>query len=161
MLREVSVPGYLEGFPVLLGRDASGLIFSPNTEWAERLSPGAARVLRDALSQRIGSTRVVMDGEGRIPDADLTIEFLALDPQGAALRLDARWFISCTMGSGHGGRTRLEVPIANATPGAVAAVTGEALARLAQTLAAEIACPEALAWPVEPRGSDTQQKGQP
>jgi hypothetical protein len=55
-----------------------------------------ARVLRDALSQRLHASRVLVAGERRIPDIDLTVEFLALDPQGTALQFDARWLFSCT-----------------------------------------------------------------
>jgi uncharacterized lipoprotein YmbA len=140
MLREVSVPGYLDGFPVLLGRDGDALVYSRNTEWAERLSLGAARVLRDVMSQRLGTSRMIIAGDGRSPDADLTVEFFALDPQGAVVQLDARWFFSCAGGGGRGGRTRLRVPMAAATPGAVAAATGEALAQFGDVLAAELPC---------------------
>jgi hypothetical protein len=56
------------------------------------------------------------------------------------LQLDAQWFFSCAGGGGRGGRTRLRVPMAAATPGAVAAATGEALAQLGDVLAAELPC---------------------
>jgi len=139
LLREVSVPGYLDSFPVVVGRDGSALVVSKNTEWAERPSAGVARVLRDALSQRLEASRVLVAGERRLPDVDLTVEFLALDPRGTDLYLDARWVFSCTAGrGGRGGRTQLQVPMASATPPAVAAATSEALARLADELAQAI-----------------------
>lgn len=139
LLREMNVPGYLDGFPVVVGRDGSALVVSKNTEWAERPSTGVARVLRDALSQRLDASRVLVAGERRIPDVDLTVEFLALDPQGGVLRLDARWFFSCTAEHGsRAGRSQLDVPLAAATPGAVAAATTEALARFADALVNEI-----------------------
>lgn len=135
LLREVSVPGYLDSFPVVVSRNGSALVVSQNTEWAERPSAGVARVLRDALSQRLGASRVLVAGERRIPDADLSVEFLALDPQEHALHLDARWFFSCAAArGGRGGRTQLQVPMASATPPAVAAATSEALARFADAL---------------------------
>jgi uncharacterized lipoprotein YmbA len=135
LLREVSVPGYLDSFPVVVSRNGSALVVSQNTEWAERPSAGVARVLRDALSQRLGGSRVLIAGDGRIPDADLMVEFLALDPQEAALHLDARWSFSCTAAGGsRGGRTRLDVAMAAATPAAVAAASSEALARFAGVL---------------------------
>jgi len=135
LLREVTVPGYLDTFPVIVGRDASGLVVSKNTEWAERPSAGVARVLRDALSQRLDASRVLVAGERRIPDVDLTVEFLALDPQANALHLDARWFFACTAVRGSSaGRTRLDVPLASPTPAGVAAATTTALARLAEVL---------------------------
>ena len=135
LLRELTVPGYLDTFPVIVGRGASGLVVSKNTEWAERPASGVARVLRDALSQRLDASRVLVAGERRIPDVDLTVEFFALDPQGTALHLDARWFFACTALRGSSaGRTRLDVPLASATPAAIAAATTAALARLADAL---------------------------
>jgi uncharacterized lipoprotein YmbA len=137
LVREVSVPAYLDGFPVVIGRRGSALVVSRDTEWAERPSTGATRVLRDALSERLGPSRVLIAGDRRIPDADLTVEFFALDPQPGTLHLDARWSFSCTAGrGGRAGRTRLEVPMGGATPEAVAAGTSDALARLADVLAA-------------------------
>ena len=136
VVREVSLPAYLDGFPVVIARTGSALVVSRNTEWAERLSTGATRVLRDALSERLGPSRVLIAGDGRIPDADLTVEFLALDPQPGALRLDARWSFSCTdRRGGRTGRTQLEVPMVAVTPQAAAAATSDALARLADLLA--------------------------
>ena len=135
LLRELTIPGYLDSFPVVVGRDGSALVVSKDTEWAERASLGVARVLRDALSQRLDAERVLVAGERRLPDVDLTVEFLALDPQGTALHLDARWFFSCTAARGsRAGRSQLEVPLTNATPAAVASATSAALARLADVL---------------------------
>ena len=135
LLRELTVPGYLDSFPVVVSRDGSALVVSKNTEWAERPSAGVARVLRDALSQRLDASRVLVAGERRIPDADLTVEFLALDPRGTTLHLDARWFFSCTAGRGsRAGRTQFNVPLASAAPAAVAAATTAALARFADVL---------------------------
>lgn len=136
-VREVSVPGYLDGFPVVIGRNAGALVVARDTEWAERPSVGATRVLRAALSERLGASRVLIAGDGRIPDADLSVEFLALDPQQGALHLDARWSFSCRAGRhGRAGRTQLDVPMGGATPQAAAVSTSEALARLAEILAA-------------------------
>lgn len=136
LVREVTVPAYLDGFPVVIGRKGSSLVVSRDTEWAERPSSGATRVLRDALSERLGPSRVLIAGDRRIPDADLTVEFLALDPQADTLQLDARWSFSCTAGrGGRAGRTQLQVPLAGATPQAAAEATSNAVARLADVLA--------------------------
>jgi uncharacterized lipoprotein YmbA len=150
LLRSLSLPGYLDNFPVVIGRQGSALMVSHKTEWAERLSDAVARVLRDALSQRLGPARVLIAGDGRIPDADLAVEFLALDPQRGALRLDARWTFSCTARGrpSHAGRTRLQVPLEAATAPTVAAATADALGRLADVLAREAEC-------TRPRSSDT------
>ena len=96
LLRPLVVPGYLDAHPFVIGRKGRTLIASDKPQWAERFSDAAARVLRDALSQRLGASRVLIAGDGRIPDVDLTVEFLALDPQQGALRLDAKWSFSCT-----------------------------------------------------------------
>ena len=136
LLRELTVPGYLDSFPVVVGRDGGTLVLSKDTEWAERPSTGVTRVLRDALSQRLDAERVLVAGERLIPDVDLSVELLALDPQGAALHLDARWFFSCTATrDSRAGRSQVDVPLASATPAAVAAATTAALARLADALA--------------------------
>jgi uncharacterized lipoprotein YmbA len=141
LVREVALPGYLDSFPVVLGRNGGTLAVSRDAEWAERPSLGVSRVLVDALSQRLGASRVLIAGDGRIPDADLSVDFVALDPEGASLHLDARWFFSCAARKGSGGgRTRLRVPLAAATPQAVAAAMSDALGRLADTLAAEVPC---------------------
>jgi uncharacterized lipoprotein YmbA len=141
LLRRVSVPGHLDGFPVVTGRRGETLIVSAGAEWAERLTDAAARVLRDALSQRLGPGRVLIEGDGRIPDADLTIEFVALDPMDGHLALDARWSFVAAAGerSNHSGRTTLDVPLASAQAPAVAASTAQALGELAATLAREAA----------------------
>ena len=100
-------------------------------------------MLRDALSQRLGASRVLIAGDGRIPDADLTVEFLALDPQQGTLRLDAKWSFLLHMrgtGGAMAGRTVLEVPLDGTTPAAVAAATADALGRLADVLATQAEC---------------------
>jgi hypothetical protein len=52
-------------------------------------------VLRDALSQRLGASRILRRGEHRVPDAELVVEFIKLDPVNGALQLDARWSFVC------------------------------------------------------------------
>jgi uncharacterized lipoprotein YmbA len=141
LLRGVSVPGYLETFPIVLGRENGALVVSDSSEWAERFSDGVTRVLRDALSQRVGASRLLIARDGRIPDADLTVEFMSLDPRGTTLDLDARWFFACAVrGESGGGRTRLEVPLARPTPEAVAFGTTAALTRFADELARQVPC---------------------
>jgi uncharacterized lipoprotein YmbA len=141
VLRAVTLPGYLEGFPVVLGRTNGVLVVSEQSEWAERLSVGVARVLRDALSQRLGAERTLIAGDGRRPDAHLTIEFLSLDPAGDTLNLDARWFFACaSTAQGRAGRTQLQVPLSRTTPQAIALTTSAALTLFADRLAASVPC---------------------
>jgi uncharacterized lipoprotein YmbA len=136
------MPGYLDDYPVVIGRSGNTLTVSKDTEWAERFPDGVGRVLRDALSRDLGTSRVLIAGDGRIPDADLSVEFLALDPQQGALRLDAKWTFSCTAPDQRGSadRTVVEVPLAESSATAVATATSEALGRLAGVLAAQAEC---------------------
>jgi uncharacterized lipoprotein YmbA len=134
-LRQVHVAEFLDGFPVVIGRDGQVLVVAERTEWAERPSQGMSRVLRDALSQRLGSSRVLIAGDGRRADADLSVELFALDPTHDALTLDARWsFAGHATGQSHGGRTVVRAEMSAATPQAVATATSEALSRLADAV---------------------------
>jgi uncharacterized lipoprotein YmbA len=136
-LRPVTLPGYLDSYPGVLGRQANRLVVSPEAEWAERLPEAVTRVLRDALSQRLGASRVLVDGEHRAADAELVVEFLKLDSSGGSLELDARWAFVCARPrrSAYSGRTHLRVPVAAETASAVAAATANALGELAEVLA--------------------------
>jgi len=142
LLRPVVLPGYLENYPVVIARSGNTLVVSNDTEWAEPLRDAVARALRAALSQRLGPSRVLIEGDGRIPEADLSVEFLALDPQSGALWLDARWTFSCTArkARGRADRTFLEIPLGDASPAGIAAATAEALGRFADVLAAQAPC---------------------
>ena len=112
LLRPVVLPRYLDSYPVVIGRTQNTLIMSSNTEWAEPFPDAVGRVLRDALSQRLGTSRVLIAGDGRIPDADLTVEFMALDAQQRTLRVDAKWTFSCSARNrpSHGGSTFFRSP---------------------------------------------------
>jgi uncharacterized lipoprotein YmbA len=147
LLRGVTLPGYLDSFPVVLGRADGALVVSHNAEWAERLSQGVTRVLRDALSHRLGAERALIAGDGRIPDAELTIEFLSLDPLGDTLNLDARWFFSCAVrAQSRGGRTQLQVPLAGPIPESVARATTAVLTRFTDEIAATVPCARSPAY---------------
>jgi uncharacterized lipoprotein YmbA len=125
----------------VLGRADGALVVSKNAEWAERLSQGVARVLRDALSHRLGAERALIAGDGRIADAELTIEFLSLDPLGNSLHLDAQWFFSCAVrAQSSGGRTHVQVPLAGPMPESVARATTSALTRFADEITATVPC---------------------
>ena len=140
-LRAVRLPEYLDGFAVVVGRDGQSLVVADRVEWAERPSLGVSRVLRDALAQRLGSTSVLIAGDGRRADAELTIEFMALDVQRDGLQLDARWSFTCRAnGRSHAGRTSARLAMTAATPQAVAATTSEALSRLADAVVEELRC---------------------
>ena len=139
-LRPVMLPGYLDNYPVVMRRDDANVVVSKETEWSERLSDGVQRVLRGALSQRLGPSRVLIPGDGRIPDAELTVEFLMLDPQHGVVSLDAKWTYSCRNHANQSDRTSLQVPLTDATASGVAAATTAALSQLADRLAARADC---------------------
>jgi len=135
-VRHVHVPDYLDGLPVVTGRDGQALVVADRTEWAERPSQGVTRVLRDGLAQRLGSSHVLLAREGRRADAELTVELVALDPQRDGLHLDARWSLACRAGGDStAGRTTTVVAMPSATPQGVAVATSDALSALADAVA--------------------------
>ena len=139
-LRPVMLPGYLDNYPVVMRRDNAIVVVSKDTEWSERLSDAVERVLRGALSQRLRPDRVLIPGDGRIPDAELTVEFLMLDPQHGVLSLDAKWTYSCRNHAGQSDRTMLQVPLTDATASGIAAATTAALSQFAEQLASRADC---------------------
>lgn len=144
VVRPVTLPGYIDRYAVVVDRSESRLTVSEEAEWAERLPAAVTRVLRDALSDRLGASRILMRGDRRMPDAELIIEFTKLDPSERALQLDARWTFVCRSreASPHAGRTEFSVALDSATPHAVAAATSRALGEFADVLAANAqACP--------------------
>ena len=140
-LRTVRLPDYLDGFAVLVARDGQTLVVAYRVEWAERPQQGVSRVLRDALAQRIGPAQLLIAGDGRRADADINVEFMALDPQRDGLQLDARWSFTChANGRSRAGRMSAQLALTAATAQAVAATTSEAVARLADALADQLHC---------------------
>ena len=143
-LRPVMLPGYLDNYPVVMRRDNGNVVVSKDAEWSERLSDAVERVLRGALSQRLGPSRVLIPGDGRIPDAELTVEFLTLDPQHAVVSLDAKWTYSCRNHASESDRTTLQVPLTDATASGIAAATTAALAQFADQLASRADCTQSV-----------------
>src|SRR5438105_3110722 len=139
-LRPVMLPGYLDNYPVVMRRENGNVVVSKDTEWSERLSDAVERVLRGALSQRLGPSRVLIPGDGRIPDAELTVEFLTLDPQHGTVSLDAKWTYSCRNHASQSDRTTLQVPLTDATASGIASATTAALSQFADQLASRADC---------------------
>ena len=142
LLRQVTLPKYLDSLAVVVDRKANTLVVSDDAEWAESLRDAVTRTLRDALSQRLGASRVLLRGEHRVADAELVIEFSKLDPSDGILQLDARWSFACSSRAfpTHTGRTELQLPLEATTSSAVASATVNALARLADVLASQTWC---------------------
>ena len=143
-LRPVMLPGYLDNYPVVMRRDNGNVVVSKEAEWSERLSDAVERVLRGALSQRLGPSRVLIPGDGRIPDAELTVEFLTLDPQHGVVSLDAKWTYSCWNHASESDRTTLQVPLTDATASGVASATTAALSQFADQLASRADCTQSV-----------------
>jgi uncharacterized lipoprotein YmbA len=140
-VRQVHLPDHLDGLPVVIGRDHQVLVVAERTEWAERPSQGVTRVLRDALAQRLGSSQVLIAGDGRRADAELAVEVMAIEPRSDGLHLDARWSIACRSGAaGTAGREAVVAAMAADTPQGVAVATSEALSQLAGALVGQLRC---------------------
>lgn len=142
LLRPVAVPGYLDNFPVVIKRDGSRVEIAENTEWAERLTDGVSRVLREALAQRLAPEQLLIAGDGRVPDAELSVELLRMDPQAdGRVLLEARWNLVASRGgrTTRAGYARLEAGPAGPEPADIARATSAALGLLADELALQIA----------------------
>ena len=140
-VRHIRLPDHLDGYPVVIGHDREVLVIAERTEWAERPSQGVTRVLRDALAQRLGSSHVLIAGDGRRADAELAVDVMALDPRSDGLHLDARWSIACRGdGQGSAGRETVVTAMVADTAQGVAVATSEALSQFAEAIAAQLHC---------------------
>lgn len=138
LLRPVSVPGYLDGLDVVTARRGGEVVIDRTTEWAERLSDGVTRVLSAALADRLGTGNMLIEGDGRVPDADLSVVITAMDPVAGRLVLTARWTLVGSRGERlvRTGQERIEVPLNGGDADAVAEASSRALAQLANRIAA-------------------------
>lgn len=137
LLRPVKIPGYLDNLNVVTSRQGGSITQDQNTEWAERLGDGTTRVLAGALATRLGPGNLLIDGDGRIPDADLSIEITRMDPApDGQLVLEARWTLVGSMGDRlvRAGTESIKVPFSAHTPAGIADATSQALAQLADRL---------------------------
>lgn len=138
LLRPVSVPGYLDGLDVVTDRRGGEVVIDRNTEWAERLSDGVTRVLSAALADRLGTANMLIEGDGRVPDADLSVVITAMDPESGKLVLAARWTLVGSRGERlvRTGQERIEVPLRAGDADGIAEASSRALAHLADRIAA-------------------------
>lgn len=137
LLRPVTIPGYLDNLNVVTSRQGGSITQDQDTEWAERLGDGTSRVLAGALSARLGPGNLLIEGEGRIPDADLNVEITRMDPlPDGQLVLEARWTLVGSMGDRpvRAGTESITVPFSPRTPAAIADATSQALGQLADRL---------------------------
>ncbi|MFV3129918.1 PqiC family protein [Niveispirillum sp. KHB5.9] len=153
LLRPVRIPGYLDGLTVVTRRAGGEVAVAPDTEWAERLGDGTTRVLAGALDTRLGPGNLLIEGDGRIPDADLSLEIIRMDPADGRLVLQARWTLVGSRGEPRtvrAGSEDLTVGLSGGTAADVAAATSQALAGLADRLAGAVASFPVQAEPVAP-----------
>ncbi|WP_029012972.1 PqiC family protein [Niveispirillum irakense] len=137
LLRPVTIPGYLDNLNVVTSRQGGSITQDQGTEWAERLGDGTTRVLAGALSDRLGPGNLLIEGDGRIPDADLSIQITRMDPQpDGKLVLEARWTLVGSMGDRpvRAGTESISVPFSPRTPAGIADATAQALGQLADRL---------------------------
>ncbi len=141
LLRSVSLPSYLDGDRIVVESDGTRTRRAQGAAWAGRLADGVKHTLRDALAQRLGAAHVRAADDDVAAEAELSVDFLALDPTRGAVHLDAVWLMTCrASGGGVLGRVWLDVPLAAQTPKAIAAATSEALSELADELAPTLQC---------------------
>jgi uncharacterized lipoprotein YmbA len=161
-LRAVSLPPYLEGDRMVLENEGTRMRRAERAAWAGSLAAGVKRTLRDALAQRLGAARVRAERDERAAEAELSVDFVALDPAHDRLQLDAIWLMTCH-GTGGGvlGRVWLEVPLDRQTPKAIAAATSEALSELADELAPLLHCEGTRAGLLAGESENQSEKGAP
>lgn len=144
LLRRVTLPSYLDRTAVIVDQHGNVVQIDQRAQWAEQLGAGVKRVFAEALAQRIGPARLIIQGDGRPIDADLSIQFDTLVPRDGAVELDARWSLVCAAPiDSRAGRHRFSVPLAAPRAAEVAAATSRALTRFAALLADQLRCPSA------------------
>jgi len=140
----VLIPGYLDRIQIVT-RDAHDSVeVAMYDRWAEPLESGIAQVLADNLGARVGSERIAVfpwrGGVARVLDYQVAIAVLRFDGwPGRQVTLDARWRLL-----GKDGqelvlkRSTIKEPIAGEGYQALVQGLNQALATLAQEIAAEI-----------------------
>jgi len=140
----VLIPGYLDRVQIVT-RDAHDAVeVAMYDRWAEPLESGIAQVLADDLSTRVGSERIAVfpwrGGVARVLDYQLAIVVLRFDGwPGRQVTLDTRWRLV-----GRDGqelllkRSTINQPIAGEGYQSLVQAMSQALAALAQEIAAEI-----------------------
>ena len=135
----VAVPSYLDTSALLVPDPGAGLAPLPGVRWAELLRDAVPRLLRHDLAQLRGDagpwTAPLPPG---LAAARLRVELLAFEaePDGAAVRLAARWSLARADGSAlQAARAELRVPVTGAGPDALVLAHRQALRQLAERIA--------------------------
>jgi uncharacterized protein len=139
----VRLAGYLEVSEIQVRASATEVRRGSTDRWAEPLDEGIARVLGQDLSVRLGTREVVLfpwhAGQRPACQVELSVRRFELEPDGSGV-LEARYEVTDLAGSrGHVVRdVELRRPAAGSGTGASVAALSEALAELAEQIAADV-----------------------
>jgi uncharacterized lipoprotein YmbA len=136
----VSVPEAVDRSQMVLRTGANEVEISEQYRWAEPLKDAIPRVIGDALSRELGTSRVLTSRSAAALPVDyrVAIEIQRFDSSlqdGATV--DALWTITRADGTRRAGRTRTTEPAAG-TPASLAAAHGRALDHIGRDIAAAI-----------------------
>lgn len=138
----VSVPEAVDRNQMVLRTGANEVEISEQYLWAEPLKSAIPRVIGDALSRELGTSRVLTSRSAAALPVDyrVAIEIQRFDSsleEGATI--DALWTITkADGGTRRSGRTRVTEPVASKDPGALAAAHSRALDRVGRDIAAAL-----------------------
>lgn len=142
----VSIPAAVDRNGMVFGLGPNQVEISEDDRWAEPLRDAIPRVVAEALSHDLGTSRVLASrfASGAPVDFRVSIEVQRFDSSLAGgATIDALWTVTPRKGSARSGRTLVHEPVAAPDPAAVAAAHSRALARVARDIAGAIeAMPE-------------------
>lgn len=142
----MSLPEYLDRPQMVTRTSASRLQYLDEQRWAEPLAENITRVLREDLAGRLDVDQVLAYPwpRSRVVDFQVTLDITRFDADSTGtVSLEGHWSLLKQGGNASiaGRHITLSVPAQGTSPDAVAVAHGEALARLAGDIAAELQKP--------------------
>jgi len=142
-LGPVTLPDYLQRPQMVTRMSVTRLHYHDDQRWAEPLPDNILRVLREDLSGLLGVDDVVSYPwpRNRLVDYQVTLDLTRFDADSTgSVSLEGHWSVHKEGDSSPlvGRHIALSIPAGSSSPDAVAAAHGEALARLAGEIAAEL-----------------------
>ena len=140
----VLIPGYLERLQIVTRGAHDSVEVAMYDRWAQPLESGIAQVLADNLGAQVGSERIAVfpwrGGVARILDYQVAVVVLRFDGwPGHQVTLDARWRLLGKDGQELAlKRSTMKEPVAGDGYQSLVQGLNQALATLAQEIAAEI-----------------------
>jgi hypothetical protein len=139
-LGPVTLPEYLSRPQMAIRTGPGGVEYRDVHRWAEPLADNVPRVLKEDLSARLQTDRIVDYPWPRATSVNIQakVEISRFDADGAGnVTLEGRWSLHLSQGAVliAGQRFSITAPAAVADPAAIALAHGEALAQLARELA--------------------------